>query len=237
VEERGVARPRLNILGFVVLFLLTCIVGCASAVVAPYLWRTGPPECQGEHCLDESAPEQGDGDPQPDYEKPDFDLPPQVVEMLKKVGQAAQDTAGTICTLLALGLLALIGALLAYRPVKRLLVVKHLREPFWATPPTQRIEHGWRLVEIALGDAGVHPIPGEDAAGLARRAAPVLAKLSPVEVHGMEDAAAVADRVRFGLGVSAGDVDVMERFSRWVFDTVWERLDDGAQVSAMYRGI
>jgi hypothetical protein len=239
VEERGVSRPRLSLLGLVTLLGLTLAVGCTSAVVAPYLWRTGPPDCEGEHCREtegttgeEPSPDQSNRKP-----RPNWNLPPGMQEMLEKMGEAAKETAGSICSLLTIGLLALIGALIAYRPLKRLLVVKHLREPFWTTPPTRRIEHGWRLVEIALGDAGVHPIPGEDAAGLARRAAPVLRSLSPVEVHGLEDAASVADRVRFGLGVSPGDVEVMERFSRWVLDTVWERLDDKAQVAAMYRGI
>lgn len=239
IEERGVSRPRLTLVGFLALGFLTLVVGGATALVAPYLWRTGPPDCEGEHCRDPS------GEPEPvppDYEEgknpfDGMDLPPEVIEMLQKMGEAAKDTGGTICTLLSIGLLALLGALIAWRPLKRLLVVKHLKDPFWAVPPTQRIEQGWRLVEIALGDAGVHPIPGEDAAGLARRAAPVLKALSPVEVHGLEDAAEVADRVRFGLGVSPGDAAVMDRFSGWAIDTVWERLDDRAQLAAMYRGI
>jgi hypothetical protein len=92
-------------------------------------------------------------------------------------------------------------------------------------------------VVIALGDAGVHSRAGEDAASLARRAAPLLKELSPVEVHGLEDVAEVADRVRFGLGVGPDDVAIVERFSKWVLDTVWERLDDKAQIAAMYRGI
>jgi hypothetical protein len=32
-------------------------------------------------------------------------------------------------------------------------------------------------------------------------------------------------------------VAIVERFSKWVLDTVWERLDDKAQIAAMYRGI
>lgn len=237
VEERGVSRPRLTLVGFIALAFLTLVVGGSTAIVAPYLWRTGPPDCEAEGtCRDSPPPEPGEDEgPPPDM--PDWDLPPEVIEMLQKMGEAAKDTTGTICTLLTLGLLALLGALIAYRPLKRLLVVKHLKEPFWAVPPTQRVEHGWRLVEIALGDAGVHPIPGEDAAGLARRAGPVLRALSPVEVHGLEDVAEVADRVRFGLGVSEGDVGVVDRFARWVLDTVWERLDDKQQLAAMYRGI
>lgn len=247
VQERGVSRPRITLLGLLALGGLAIAVGGTSAVIAPFLWRTHvPDDCEegGGICTDGGRGEnqqaagdpdrsgggqkEGDGTPQ---------LPGGVKEMMEKMGEAAKEAAGTICSVLSVAILAVIGALLAYRPVKRLLVVRHLRDPLWRVPPTHRIEQCWRLVEIALGDAGVEPIPGEDAAGLARRAGPVLAALSPVEVHGLEDVAEVADRVRFGLGVGPDDVAVMERFSKWVLDTVWERLDDKAQMGAMYRGI
>jgi hypothetical protein len=134
-----------------------------------------------------------------------------------------------------LALLAVLGALVFGPPLRRLVVVRHLREPFWRVTPTARIEQGWRLVEIALGDAGLIVRSGEDAVGLARRARPILERLSPVEVHGLEEAADVADRVRFGLGVGSRDVEVMERFSGWAYDTVWERLGDREQLRCMYR--
>ena len=230
VEERGVSRPRLTILGVLALGALALAVAGASAVVAPYLWRTGPP--------DDNGPEettQGTGDPQPNPDMPD--MPEGMQQVLEKAAEAAKEAAGTICSVLSIAMMALLGALLAYRPIKRLLVVRHLKDPFWDESPTTRIDQSWRLVEIALGDAGVLPIPGEDAAGLARRAGPVLKQISPVQVHGLDEVAEVADRVRFGLGVGPEDVAVMERFSRWVLDTVWERLDDKQQMAAMYRGI
>ena len=231
IEERGVARPRLTCLGLVALGLLTVFVAGSTALVAPFLWRTGPGE------KPDSPPPGDDDPPEPREPREPGEMDPALQELLQKMGEAAQQAAGTVCTLLSIGLLALLGALIAYRPLKRLLVVKHLKDPFWTVSPTTRVDHGWKLVEIALGDAGVHPRPGEDAAGLARRAAPVLKSLSPVEVHGFDDVAEVADRVRFGLGVSPGDVETVERFSRWVMDTVWERLDDKAQLAAMYRAI
>ncbi|HNH50083.1 MAG TPA: hypothetical protein PKY30_23800, partial [Myxococcota bacterium] len=104
-------------------------------------------------------------------------------------------------------------------------------------PCSTRVEQGWRMVEIALGDVGVEPLPGEDASGLARRALPVLQQYSAVEVHGMAEAAAAADRVRFGLGVTPADVDTMERFSAWTLDTIWERLSEREQLKAMYRAL
>jgi hypothetical protein len=249
VEERGVSRPRITLLGLVLLGALTLGVAGATALIAPYLWRTGPQDGNGNGGGDQQQ-EQGDGQgsgrPKPcdaavdgpncksEETEPDDGS---MEQMVQQVVEAAKQAGGTICSVLSIALLALLGALLAYRPVKRLIVLRHLREPLWDVAPTTRIEQCWRLVEIALGDAGVEARAGEDAAHLARRAAPTLAALSPVPVHGLEDAAEVADRVRFGLGVGPDDVAVIERFSKWALDTVWERLDDKAQVAAMYRGV
>ncbi len=47
VEERGVARPRVTILGFVALMALAIGVAGATALIAPYLWRTGPQDGNG----------------------------------------------------------------------------------------------------------------------------------------------------------------------------------------------
>lgn len=247
VQERGVSRPRITLLGLLALGGLAIAVAGTSAVIAPFLWRTHvPDDCEDGSgiCTDggqgENQAAAGDRKGSPgdgSGEQEGNGIPKEMQEMMEKMGEAAKEAGGTLCSVLSVAILAAIGALLAYRPVKRLLVVRHLRDPLWRVPPTHRIEQCWRLVEIALGDAGVEPIPGEDAAGLARRAGPVLSKLSPVEVHGLDDVAEVADRVRFGLGVGPDDVAVMERFSKWVLDTVWERLDDKAQMGAMYRGI
>ena len=241
LQEKGAARPRITLLGGCLLLLGAGALTIATAVVSPYLWRTGegdrpseqPPEQVQQQPQDpppqgcEREPQSGPGTPPPEGADGK--------EMGEKVKRAVQQATGTVCTLLTLALLMLAGVLIGGPPVRRLFVVRHLREPLWPVTPTTRIEQGWRLVEIALGDAGVSVHPGEDARGLAIRAAPVLAKLSPVEVHGLDDAAEVADRVRFGLGVSRGDVEVMDRFAAWAYDTVWERLTDGQQVRCMYR--
>lgn len=229
LQETGATRPRITLGGCAILLVLTGVIALSTALVAPYLWRTAPG--------DRESPADGPTGNEPPPPEVDSEFMKRLGEVLEKMAEAAQDAGGVVCGgLTALFLLTLLVMGL-WRPLKRLMLVRHLRDPFWAESPTTRIEQGWRLVEIALADVGIHPRPGEDAAGLARRAAPVLAELSPVEVHGLEDAAAVADRVRFGLGVTESDARVMERFARWVHDTVWERLGDWAQLRAMYRGI
>lgn len=229
LRETGASRPRLSVGGLAVILVLGAVLSLATALVAPYLWRTGP----GDH--DGGTPEDQFDDPQPPPE--DNEFMKRLSEVVQKVAQAAQDAGGVICGgMTAFFLLGLLFAA-TWRPLKRLLVVRHLKDPLWQVSSTTRVEQGWRLVEIAMGDVGVHPRPGEDAAGLAARAAPVLRDLSPVEVHGLEDAAIVADRVRFGLGVGPADVATMERFSRWALDTVWERLGDWGQIKSLYRGL
>ena len=224
--DRGDVRPRadLRAWGMVVAFAAVLTVG--TLLIAPWLWRTGPGE------------DGGGGEPgEAPTESPEIDpgLAEKIVEALSQVLEVVEQVGGVMCN--ALGALLMLALLFAavWRPMRRAAILRHLREPFWDVPPTRRIEQAWRAVEIALGDVGVHAAPGEDATGLARRARPVLEQLSPVEVHGLEDAAMIADRVRFGLGVQPGDEETIVRFARWACDTVWERMDDKAQVRAMYR--
>lgn len=231
LQETGRARPRLTLGGAAVLITLAGMLAFGTALVAPYLWRTGPRD-EGDRPVPGQMEE---SEPEPDQGESEFWK--RVEQMAQQAAQAAKEASGVMCGGLTAFMLLTLLAMGTWRPMKRLVVLRHLREPFWKVPATGRIEQGWRMVEIALGDVGLHPHPGEDAAGLAARAAPLLKELSPVEVHGLEDAAAVADRVRFGLGVGPEDEAVMARFSRWVIDTVWERLDDWAQLKAMYRSL
>lgn len=239
-EERGAARPRLTILGLVLLMGTAVVLTGATAIVSPYLWRTGPGDREGDGEGGEPQEQregQSSGEPTPAEGGGDGKMMKQLKQVAEKAVEAAKTAGSAVCMMLTLAILALLGVLIAYRPLKRLATVRHLRDPLWQVSPTTRIEQGWRLVEIAMGDVGVFPHPGEDAAGLARRARPVLDALSPVEVHGLEDAAEVADRVRFGLGVGPDDVLTMQRFSAWALDTVWERIGDREQVRCMYRAL
>ncbi len=224
--DGGDARTATGASGTLLLVLFTLLVAGGTALIAPWLWRTGPEDGGG-----------GGGEPQaPDATPPpDLGWLEKVGEAVRKVMEAVQEASGALCNALAMLLLVALLLLAFWRPLKRMALLRHLRDPWWDVPPTRRIEQAWRVVEIALADVGVPALPGEDAAGLARRARPTLDALSPVPVHGLDEAAAVADRVRFGLGVGPDDVETITRFARWVLDTVWERMDDRDQVRAMYR--
>ena len=231
--EKAASRPRLTLLSLLILVGVGATLTGATALIAPYFWRTGV----GDQPDEDPAPP-ADGEPLPDLAPPpEFSGLERFLEMMQQMQQAAEQAAKAAFISLMVLILLLLMLLVGWRPIKRLLLLRHLRDPLWKVSPTTRIEQGWRLVEVALGDVGVLPLPGEDASGLARRAAPVLQSYSRVEVHGLAEAAAAADRVRFGLGVTPADVDTMERFSAWTLDTIWERMSEREQLAALYRGL
>jgi hypothetical protein len=133
----------------------------------------------------------------------------------------------------------MLALLVFWRPLRRLMLVRHLRDPLFKVTSTARIENLWLLVEIALGDAGVIARPGEPAQSLVLRAAPTLEKLSSghVVVHGLLDAAAVRDRVAYGLGLGPDDPARMEQVADDAYETVWSRLGDKGQLRALYRNL
>lgn len=256
VKEKGAARPRLSCFGWVLLCFLAMGLSVGTAVLAPYLWRTGPAEeGDGNGGTGEGegeGQEQGEGDEprepregegQQGKRKPAETLEEGMQnakeELEETLPQNPEQGLDLLATLLTMLVLMLLGLLIFWRPVKRLLLVRHCRDPLWSTSPTGRIEQGWRLVEIALADAGVRARPGEPAVSLLRRARPVLDEVASGhrEIHGLAEAAEIRDRVAYGLGVGAEDVALMERVSHWAYDTVWDRLGDKGQLKAMYRGL
>jgi hypothetical protein len=245
IKETGAARPRLSCMGWGLLAFLAIGLSVGTAAVAPYLWRTGPGDRDSDNQY-EGDPQDGGQDRHQDGKN--GDSPQERVErQVESVGEEVQRNMQPVTdqgldllsTLLILLLLWILAVLVFWRPVRRLLTIRHLRDPFWTVSATKRIENGWRMVEIAMGDAGVPPRPGEPAVSLVTRAGPMLKKLKAgkVEVHGLEDAAMVRDRIAYGLGVGPEDVALMNHVADWAYDTVWDRLGDRGQLKAMYRGI
>ena len=256
VKETGAARPRLSCFGWVMLCLLAGGLSVGTAVIAPYLWRTAPAEDGdgdgGDSDGQEQEPQEQEGkEGKPKKKKqgkaskgkPSENMKEAMEnaqqEVEQQLPQSPQQGLDLLATLLTMLVLAILGLLIFWRPVRRLLTVRHLREPFVQTAATGRIEQGWRLVEIALGDAGVVARPNEPAVCLIRRAKPVLREVAQGhrEIHGLEEAAEIRDRVAYGLGVGPDDVAFMEQVAHWAYDTVWDRLGDVGQIKALYRGL
>ena len=246
VQESGAARPRLSCLGWILIGFLAMGLAVGTAILGPYLWRTGPDEDGTTTSGEPSDPADPQEPSEPKDKKP-RDPRKQARKQADTVAEQVQQdmeqrmerTISLLGTLLLLLFLFLAALLVFWRPARRLLMVRHYREPFWRTSATARIEQSWRLVEIAMSDAGVPPRPGEPAESLYRRALPTLHEISSGarEVHGLADAARTRDRVAYGLGVSPGDVQHMLHVAGWAYDTVWERLSDRDQIRSLYRRI
>lgn len=250
VAESGSARPRLSLLGWALLCLFAFGVALGSAALAPYLWRTGPAD-HGEQ-TDNGANTKGD-QAKNQSKKPSRDpqkRPAKKSSSQRKVGEhehgpwvgvredlrpAKQGPGGVVLNPWMLFALLVIGLVLGGPPLRRLGLVEWLRHPRWRRSATARVEAGWSLVELALEDAGVPARAGEPAARHIARAAPELAALLPIPVASLAEVAEIRDRVAYGLGVDPRDVARMDEVAGLVFDTVWDRLGDRAQIRALYR--
>jgi hypothetical protein len=90
-------------------------------------------------------------------------------------------------------------AQLALRPLRRLVTLRHLREPFWPEHVDQRVSNLWQLVLVGLRDAGCHALPGEQPFALARRA----------DLPGTHTCAVVLERTRHGVRLEPTDLAAM----------------------------
>jgi len=181
------AIPRRNVLPMLV---AAAVLFAFTAVLAPYLWRTG----KGDHA----------SKPRPDrVEKPEpeKDRTPKmdgeaIMRQLKQMAEAAKNTAVNLWPLLLLVVL--------YRPAKRALLRTHLLTPVFPTPPTERIDNNWEYVRIAAEDAGVIPLASDSVEQL-------LARIAEKGLAGpaLANAAAIYARTRYGFVVGRGDAIAM----------------------------
>ncbi|HET9626220.1 MAG TPA: hypothetical protein VFP84_32885, partial [Kofleriaceae bacterium] len=97
---------------------------------------------------------------------------------------------------LAAGALISQIVVLGLRPLRRLVILRHLRRPFWTESIDQRVSNAWQLALIGLHDAGWRPDAGEAPRELAAR----------VGIAGIAECAVILERARHGLGLDAGDL-------------------------------
>jgi hypothetical protein len=245
VRESGAARPRLTLLGWLLMGFLAMGLAVGTAALGPYLWRTGPSDGDGTSDSSENGdPSEDPADPAEQPAEPGDGPSDRLRDQADTVSEQVQQdmeqrmerSISLLGTLLMLLVMFLVALLVFWRPARRLLLVRHWQRPLWRQSATERIDNGWRLVELAIADAGVTPRPGEPAERLYLRALPALEKISGSrEVHGLLEAARIRDRVAYGLGVRPGEVELMNRVASWAHDTVWERLGERGQIKARYR--
>jgi hypothetical protein len=191
------AVPRKNV---VPMLVAAVILFAVTALLAPYLWRTGKGDHEGKH----GKPYDGEVEKPEGYDEGHGKKPgPQmdgdaIIQQMKQLANAAKNTAVNLWPLLLL--------LLLYRPAKRALLSTHLLTPIVPTPPTERIDNHWEYVRIAAEDAGVVPAPSDSIEQLLVRirekglGGPALAR-----------AAEIYARTRYGFTVGRGDPIAMRQ--------------------------
>jgi hypothetical protein len=235
ITEKGAARPRLTMLGWISVVLVGLGLTAGTLLIAPYLFRTGPEEGQGQG---QSEPQQGQGEPQQGQGEPQQGQgEPQQGDGGNDFERAAQQLAQTMCPLLIGLLLMAAGASVIVRPIRRLVIIETLRAVPFSVAPTTRIRMGWRLIEIALGDLGVEGGPSLDASELVRRHAAKLAAIDPELYERLVEAARVRDRITYGLGIEPGSVERFAKDAERIFVLATNRVELKKEAENVFRDV
>ncbi|HQY63271.1 MAG TPA: hypothetical protein PK141_17845 [Polyangiaceae bacterium] len=234
------ALPRKNVLPLLGAALL---VFAFTAVLAPYLWRTGKGDRKGHQHAgkpteEPSEPSDG-GEPRPSPRGPKFDEEA-IRQAMQRAASSAKSAAQTLWPLLLLALF--------YRPVKRALLTSHLVTPIFPTPPSERIENLWEYVRIAAEDAGTLPLASDSVEQFVERAVapptpegtpeapPPQSPAPPVEPHSpLAEAARIYVRTRYGFVVAPGDALGMKRAAVPAAKALRVRMNAWDHVKAWWR--
>jgi hypothetical protein len=134
-------------------------------------------------------------------------------------------SAVTWLALLAAAVLLMQLIALALRPLRRALVLRHLRRPFWKETVDQQVSNSWQLALVGLRDAGWRATSDESPRELAKR----------VGIDGVEQCATILERARHGLGVDAEDLAEMGRQADVAYNAARSRLGFGARAVSHLR--
>jgi hypothetical protein len=209
-KTRAAALPRKNVLA---LLAAAGVLFLATALLSPYLWRTGKGDHEAHHQVE------------PDEQEP-RDLPKvdggAVLRQLQQLAQAAKDALPRLWPLLLL--------LLLYRPAKRGLLLAHLTAPLVPTPPSERIDNLWEYVRIVAEDAGVVPASADSVEQLVRRIGEA-GRGSP----SLDAAAEIYVRTRYGFVVQPGDARAMRVHALEAARVLRRGLGPWATVRSLWR--
>ena len=125
---------------------------------------------------------------------------------------------------LALGISAALVQLVS-RPLRRLVVLRHLEKPLWPETVDQRVSNLWHWMLVGLRDAGFQPAPGERPQELAAR----------VGIPGMTACATVLERARHGVRVDGEDLKAMESATRAVVRAARDQAGAAARAASWLR--
>lgn len=235
ITEKGAARPRLTMLGWVTVAGVGIGLTAGTLLIAPYLFRTGPEERregQGETQQGQGETQQGQGEAQQGQGETE-----EGQGAGEQVERAAEAVAQAMCPLL-IGLLLVAGAAaVLVRPLRRLVIIEYLRAAPFPVSPTTRIRMGWRLIEISLGDLGIEGGPSMDASELVRRHERQLAALDPQLLEDLREAARLRDRITYGLGIEPGDVLRFAKDAERIFVIATNRVELQREAQNVFRDV
>ncbi|MFO0713714.1 MAG: hypothetical protein U0353_27925 [Sandaracinus sp.] len=253
ITEKGSARPRLTMLGWLVVIVVGLGLTAGTLVIAPYLFRTGPEEGQGQGQEGQGQEQQGQGQGQQGQGQGQQGQgqgqqgqgqgqqgqggEEQEGEEGNDFERAAQQLAQTMCPMLIGLLLMAAGASVLVRPVRRLVIIETLRAVPFPVAPTTRIRMGWRLIEIALGDLGIEGGPSLDASELVRRHASKLQALDSELYELLVEAARVRDRITYGLGIEPGTVERFAKDAEKIFVLATNRVELKKEAENVFRDV
>lgn len=212
--RRAVPRVRMRARGWVALLLLAGLVFVGTAILSPYLWRTGEGD-EGGGAGKETTPQDPWGNPDA------FDWQA-VKDAIEKIGRGARDAGEA--------LLPFIPLFLLNRPVRRLWLLWRLRRPAWPEPPSRRIACLWEYVRIGLGDVGLAPNSSDSVEDAVGRAADAARRRGTEPSEALSSAGSIYTRVRYGLGIRPGEVAALGTAAATAFRDVrsgmtgWERF-------------
>lgn len=183
-----------------------------TAVLAPYLWRTGKGDRSSKNGTMEKDERRGKG---LDGEA--------IIQALERLARSA--AKASLYSLLPLALF-----LLLWRPTKRAALLRHLRLPIVPVPPTERIDDLWLYLRVAAEDAGVSMVPSDSIEDLCAR----------LRHHGLFSdevarAAEIYGRTRYGFHVAPGDLAAMQTHAVAAATSIWRGLPRSARVRVLWR--
>ncbi len=129
-----------------------------------------------------------------------------------------------IALILGAGLLLQL-AVLALRPLRRYVTLRHLRRPYWEETVDQRVSNAWQLALIGLRDAGWRSDADESPRELAHR----------VGIDGVERCASILERARHGVGIDAEDLSTMLESAQCAYRDARSRLGTVARATSWLR--
>jgi len=214
-------RVRLTGRGLVALLSLVLVVSGATALVSPFLFRSEPSPAPRPAVRAPSTPP-------PPSEPPRFDLEG-VLRALRRAARQARDQGRD--------LLPFVPLFLLNRPARRWWLLRRLRRPVGAVPPSARASRLWRYVTIALGDLDAAPRPGETVEDVAQRVNDARRAAGLAEARGLADSAARYARIRYGLGIPEGALEALQRDAETAFDDLRAPLGLRRRVACWWRRI